>query len=36
VVPEADEPEVGSTAWLTPAPGRALLYRGDDGELICS
>ncbi|MCW2647994.1 MAG: transporter related protein [Pseudonocardiales bacterium] len=36
VVPEADEPEVGSTAWLTPAPGRALLYRGDDGELIGS
>jgi hypothetical protein len=23
-------------AWLTPAPGRALLYRGDDGELIGS
>jgi len=34
VLPEADEPELGSTAWLTPAPGRALLYRGDDGELI--
>jgi multiple sugar transport system ATP-binding protein len=36
VVPEADEPELGSTVWLTPAPGRALLYRGDDGELIGS
>jgi multiple sugar transport system ATP-binding protein len=36
VVPEADEPALGSTAWLTPAPGRTLLYRGDDGELIGS
>jgi len=36
VVPEAEEPELGSTVWLTPAPGRALLYRGDDGELIGS
>jgi multiple sugar transport system ATP-binding protein len=34
VVPEADEPALGSTGWLTPASGRALLYRGDDGELI--
>ncbi|PZS35209.1 MAG: ABC transporter [Pseudonocardiales bacterium] len=36
VVPETDEPELGSTVWLMPAPGRALLYRGDDGELIGS
>ncbi|MEP7019090.1 MAG: TOBE domain-containing protein, partial [Pseudonocardiales bacterium] len=36
VVPEADEPELGSTVWLMPAPRRALLYRGDDGELIGS
>jgi multiple sugar transport system ATP-binding protein len=35
VVPEADEPDLGDTAHLLPAPGRALLYRGDgDGELI--
>ena len=35
VVPEADEPELGDTAYLLPVPGRALLYRGDgDGELI--
>ncbi|PZS19567.1 MAG: ABC transporter [Pseudonocardiales bacterium] len=39
VLPEADEPALGSTAWLTPAPGRALLYRGappSSGELIGS
>jgi multiple sugar transport system ATP-binding protein len=36
VVPEAEELALGSRAWLTPAPGRALLYRGDDGELIGS
>ena len=36
VVPEAEEPALGSTVWLTPAPGRALLYHGDDGELIGS
>ena len=35
VVPEADEPDLGDTAYLLPAPGRALLYRADgDGELI--
>jgi multiple sugar transport system ATP-binding protein len=33
VVPEAHEPELGATVWLTPAPGRELLYRADDGEL---
>ncbi len=37
VVAEADEPELGTPAHLTPVPGRALLYRGDgDGELIGS
>jgi len=34
VVPEAEEPALGSTVWLHPVPGRALLYRGDDGELV--
>ena len=35
VVPEADEPDLGDTAYLSPAPGRVLLYRADgDGELI--
>ncbi len=34
VVPEADEPAIGATVWMRPAAGRALLYRGDDGELI--
>lgn len=36
VVPEADEPALGSSAWLVPASGRALLYHGTDGELISS
>ena len=37
VLPEAEEPELGDTVHLTPAPGRALLYRADgDGELIGS
>ncbi|HYU66992.1 MAG TPA: TOBE domain-containing protein, partial [Jatrophihabitantaceae bacterium] len=34
VVPEADEPPVGGTVWLRAAPGRVLLYRGEDGELV--
>jgi len=34
VVPETDEPAVGSVGWLRPQPGRALLYRADDGELV--
>jgi multiple sugar transport system ATP-binding protein len=34
LVPEADEPKLGATVWLTPAPGRELLYRADDGELV--
>ncbi len=34
VVPEADEPPIGATVWMQPARGRALLYRGEDGELI--
>jgi multiple sugar transport system ATP-binding protein len=36
VVPEDEELALGSRAWLRPAPGRALLYHGDDGELIGS
>jgi multiple sugar transport system ATP-binding protein len=37
VLPEAEEPELGDTVHLTPAPGRALLYRADgDGELVGS
>jgi multiple sugar transport system ATP-binding protein len=37
VVPEADEPALGSTVHLAPQPGRVLLYRADgDGELIGS
>jgi multiple sugar transport system ATP-binding protein len=33
-VPEGSEPEIGAEVWLTPLPGRALLYRAGDGELI--
>jgi multiple sugar transport system ATP-binding protein len=33
-VPEGTEPDVGSDGWLAPQPGRALLYRAGDGELI--
>ena len=37
VLPEAEEPQLGDTVHLTPAPGRALLYRADgDGELVGS
>jgi multiple sugar transport system ATP-binding protein len=36
VVPEADEPALGATIWLHPSPGRALLYRADDRELIAT
>ncbi|PWU61148.1 ABC transporter [Micromonospora globispora] len=32
VVPEGREPEPGDTGWVTPRPGRSLIYR--DGELI--
>jgi multiple sugar transport system ATP-binding protein len=32
VVPEGREPEPGDTGWLTPRPGRSLLYH--DGELV--
>ncbi|RQW97384.1 ABC transporter ATP-binding protein [Micromonospora globispora] len=34
VVPEGREPEPGDTGWVTPRPGRSLIYR--DGELIGS
>ncbi len=33
-VPEGSEPELGAAVWLTPQPGRALLYRAGDGELV--
>jgi multiple sugar transport system ATP-binding protein len=33
-VPEGAEPDVGADGWLTPQPGRALLYRAGDGELV--
>jgi multiple sugar transport system ATP-binding protein len=35
-VPEGVEPDIGADGWLTPAPGRALLYRADDGELVAA
>lgn len=34
VIAEQDEPDHGSTAWLSPVAGRALVYRADSGELI--
>jgi multiple sugar transport system ATP-binding protein len=33
-VPEGREPEPGATMRVTPQPGRTLIYRADDGELI--
>lgn len=33
-VPEESEPEPGAEVWLTAPPGRTLLYRHDDGELV--
>jgi multiple sugar transport system ATP-binding protein len=33
-VPEDAEPTPGSTVWLTPSPGRVLIYRESDGVLI--
>jgi multiple sugar transport system ATP-binding protein len=33
-VPEGREPQPGSTMRVTPEPGRMLVYRADDGELI--
>jgi multiple sugar transport system ATP-binding protein len=33
-VPEGREPEPGTTMHVTPQPGRMLVYRADDGELI--
>ena len=33
-VAEGREPEPGSTMWVTPRPGRMLIYRADDGELV--
>jgi multiple sugar transport system ATP-binding protein len=33
-VPEGAEPDIGSDGWMVPQPGRALLYRAEDGELV--
>jgi multiple sugar transport system ATP-binding protein len=33
-VPEDAEPAPGSTVWLTPHPGRVLIYRASDGTLV--
>jgi multiple sugar transport system ATP-binding protein len=33
-VPEGREPELGATLCVAPAPGRMLVYRADDGELV--
>jgi multiple sugar transport system ATP-binding protein len=33
-VPEEAEPPAGAAVWLTPHPGRVLVYRESDGELI--
>ncbi|HEY7483616.1 MAG TPA: ABC transporter ATP-binding protein [Streptosporangiaceae bacterium] len=33
-VAEGREPEPGSTMWVTPRPGRALLYQAGDGTLL--
>jgi multiple sugar transport system ATP-binding protein len=35
-VPEGAEPDIGADGWLTPAAGRALLYRAGDGELVAA
>ena len=33
-VPEEAEPAAGASVWLTPQPGRLLVYRATDGELV--
>ena len=33
-VPEDAEPEPGTLAWLTPQPGRVLVYRASDGVIV--
>jgi multiple sugar transport system ATP-binding protein len=33
-VPEGREPAVGARAWVAPDPGRVLVYRKEDGELV--
>jgi multiple sugar transport system ATP-binding protein len=33
-VPEGREPAPGATMHVSPRPGRMLVYRADDGELI--
>jgi multiple sugar transport system ATP-binding protein len=33
-VPEGSQPEPGTQVWLTPQPGRGLLYRAGGGELV--
>jgi multiple sugar transport system ATP-binding protein len=34
VVPEEAEPAPDTPVWLTPQPGRVLIYRADDGDLV--
>ena len=34
VVPEEDEPAADTPVWLVPQPGRMLVYRASDGELV--
>jgi multiple sugar transport system ATP-binding protein len=34
VVPEESEPAPDTPVWLTPQPGRVLVYRADDGDLV--
>lgn len=34
VVPEEAEPAAGTSVWLVPQPGRVLVYRAGDGELV--
>ncbi|MBA2415887.1 MAG: ABC transporter ATP-binding protein [Geodermatophilaceae bacterium] len=33
-VPDGEEPPIGADAWVTPVPGRVLIYRREDGELV--
>jgi multiple sugar transport system ATP-binding protein len=33
-VPEGEEPATGTTVWLSPVPGRVLVYRAEEGTLV--
>jgi multiple sugar transport system ATP-binding protein len=33
-VPEGEEPATGTTVWLSPVPGRVLIYRAEEGTLV--